>query len=90
MVVGRIIGWVFVLIGLMVEVRDALVWFDTGHLYPLSLSGAWTLVGYFGRFLAHPVEGALAAIWAAPVLLAIGIALLVLCRRRPRPRRLFG
>jgi hypothetical protein len=62
-----------------VLVRDLLVWLDTGRWLPLSLREAWR------QFGGAPIEGIAAGpltAWAAPVLIVLGAALLVLCRRR--------
>jgi ribose/xylose/arabinose/galactoside ABC-type transport system permease subunit len=79
MILCRLIGWIVLLAGLSVLVRDLLVWLDTGRWLPLSLREAWRLFGdgRIGGVAAVPL-----AVWAAPVLSVLGAALLLLCRRR--------
>ena len=83
MIVGRLIGWIVLLTGLSVAVRDVLVWLDTGRWLPLSLAEGSHLFGdgQVGGISALPF-----AAWAAPVLIVLGAALLFLCRRRGRRR----
>ena len=68
------IGWIVLLTGLSVLVRDVLVRLDTGSWLPLSLAEAWRLFG--GGYVES-----VAALWAAPVLIVPGAALVLLCRR---------
>ena len=41
MIVGRVIGWIALLFGAAVLVRDVLVWIDTKHWAPLALGQLW-------------------------------------------------
>ena len=82
MIVGRLIGWLLLLAGLSVLVRDALVWLDTGRWLPLSLAEGW---GLFGGGKIGIAAMPLAA-WAAPVLIVLGAALILLLRRRGERR----
>jgi hypothetical protein len=89
MIIGRAIGWICLVLGLMVLLRDLLVWFDTGRLIPMTLGESWALLDRSGRYDAASGWAANGlAIWTAALLLGLGLALLVVCRRR-RVRR-FG
>ena len=41
MIVGRVIGWIILLAGGAVLVRDLLVWIDTKHWAPVALGQLW-------------------------------------------------
>ena len=75
----RAIGWVCLIVGLMVLVRDLLLLFDTSRWVPMNLADAWNLTRPTRPF---PELGAISAIWVSPVLLVAG-AVLVLLRGRP-------
>ena len=79
MIVCRIIGWIFLLAGLSALLRDGLVWFDTGRWVPLAIGD---LRGWGGG-----VPELALTFWVAPPLIVLGIALIVLCRRRHERRR---
>ena len=83
MIIGRLAGWVVLLAGLSVLLRDVLVWLDTGRWLPLSLAEGSRLfrAGHIDGIAAVPL-----AVWTAPALIVLGIALLLLCRRRGRRR----
>jgi hypothetical protein len=76
MILCRILGWIVLLAGLSVLVRDLLVWLDTGRWLPMLLGEGWQLFG------GGHIDSAPLTAWAAPVLIVLGAALLVLCRRR--------
>jgi hypothetical protein len=91
MILGRILGWIVLLAGLSVLLRDVLVWIDTGRLLPLALGEAPRAIDPWGQIPAWPAVAApLAALWAWPVLTLLGALLLVLFRRRPQRRRSRG
>jgi hypothetical protein len=83
MIFGRVLGWLLLLAGLSVLLRDVLVWLDTGRWLPLSLAEGSRLFG------ASHIDGITAvplAVLTAPVLIVLGVALLLLYRRRGRRR----
>ena len=74
-------------------VRDLLLLLDTGRWLPLALGEAWrdlAPASFAGvsAWLPDPLAGAVLALWLSPLLIVPGAALLFLCRRRVRPRRL--
>ena len=83
-VAGRIFGWLLLLLGLMVTLRDALVWYDTGRFLPLSADEAWGLIRAFGRFRAPALGTIGEELWLGPLLLLAAAALFYLCRRTSR------
>jgi hypothetical protein len=95
MFVGRLLGWLVILGGLIVLGRDLLAWRDGGEFQPIVLGQLW--------FDLHPASLELLqpaiqrhihpALWdwvvqpvllsyAFPTLLILGLVLLFLCRRR--------
>jgi hypothetical protein len=81
MIVCQIFGWVLLIAGLSALLRDGLVWFDTGRWVPLAIGD---LRGWSGG-----IPELVLVLWVAPPLIVLGIALIVLCRRRPERRRRF-
>ena len=81
MIVCRIFGWVLLIAGLSGLLRDGLVWFDTGRWVPLAIGD---LRGWSGG-----IPELVLVFWVAPPLIVLGIALIVLCRRRQTQRRRF-
>ena len=81
MIVCRIIGWVLLAAGLGALLRDGLVWFDAGRWVPLAIGDL--------RGWSEGVPELVLVLWVAPPLIVLGIAALVLCRRRPERRRRF-
>ena len=44
MLIGRLLGWILVLAGIVVAIRDGVIWYETGT-YPLISTGeAWYMV----------------------------------------------
>ena len=97
MIVGRVIGWISLLAGAAVLVRDLLVWIDTKHWAPIALGQLWydlnrsslNLVQagvqrYIHPFLWDPIIVSILLSWAFAVLMILGALLLVLFRRRAR------
>lgn len=83
----RAIGWVCLIAGLMVVVRDLLLLFDVGRWVPMDMADAWSL---FARARQFPEWAAIAgAIWVSPVLLSVAAVLLVLRRRPGHGRTVF-
>jgi len=78
MIVGRFVGWVLLLIGLAVLLRDLLVRLDTGRWVPLAVGDV--------RGWSEGVPDFVLALWIAPPLLVLGAAIMAMCRRRPQRR----
>ena len=88
MILGRIIGWIIMLAGLAVLVRDGLLWIDTGRWLPLGLGEGWGQIApaSYDRFLGWdlPLAGAVLSLWAFAVLIGLGAILLAAFGRRRR------
>ena len=95
MIGGRLVGWILLLAGLVVLMRDLIGWLDTGILAPIVLGELWftlhapslnlvqaAVQRYIHPTLWDPVITSVLFLWAFAVLIAPGLALLVLCRRR--------
>ena len=95
MIVGRVIGWIILLFGSAVLVRDVLVWIDTKHWAPIALGQLWyqlnrsslnliqaVIQRYIHPFLWDPIIVSVLLSWAFAVLMILGALLLVLFRRR--------
>ena len=95
MIVGRVIGWIVLLAGAAVLVRDGLVWVDTKHWAPIALGQLWYQLNrsslnlvqavvqrYIHPFLWDPIIVSVLLSWAFAVLMILGVLLLVLFRRR--------
>jgi hypothetical protein len=79
MFVARLIGRVLVIVGLMVLVRDLLLWFDLARWVPMNFPEVVRLVGNFSS-MRGTIDGPVADVWVCPVLLVLGGALLWLAR----------
>jgi hypothetical protein len=99
MIVGRVIGWIALLAGAAVLVRDLLVWIDTKHWAPIALGQLWyelnrsslnlvqaVVQRYIHPFLWDPIIVSILLSWAFAVLMIFGVLLLVVFRRRNAPR----
>jgi len=99
MIVGRVIGWIVLLAGAAVLVRDGLVWIDTKHWAPITLGQLWYQLNrsslnlvqavvqrYIHPFLWDPIIVSLLLSWAFALLMILGVLLLVLFRRRNAQR----
>ena len=99
MIVGRVIGWIVLLAGAAVLVRDGLVWIDTKHWAPIALGQLWYQLNrsslnlfqavvqrYIHPFLWDPIIVSLLLSWAFAVLMILGVLLLILFRRRNAQR----
>ena len=78
MIVGRFVGWVLLLIGLAVLLRDLLVRLDTGRWVPLAVGDV--------RGWSEGVPDFVLALWIAPPLIMLGAVMMAMCRRRPQRR----
>src|SRR5579872_5047239 len=100
MIIGRVIGWLLLLAGLIVLGRDLLGWADTGQFVPIAAGQLWfnldhaslnlaqaVIQRYVAAWLWDPVIETVLLWWAVPVLAVPGLVLLMLCRRRGQPRR---
>ena len=98
MIVGRVIGWIVLLFGGAVLVRDVLVWIDTKHWAPIALGQLWyqlnrsslnlvqaVIQRYIHPFLWDPIIVSALLCWAFAVLMVLGVLLLVGFRRRNGP-----
>jgi hypothetical protein len=97
--IGRLIGWIFLLAGLSVLVRDVLVWIDTKRWAPLALGQLWydlnrsslnlvqaVVQRYIHPFLWDPIIVSVLLCWAFAVLMLLGVLILALSARRAQPR----
>lgn len=95
MIVGRVIGWIALLAGGAVFVRDLLVWVDTQHWAPIALGQLWYQLNrsslnlvqavtqrYIHPFLWDPIIVSVLLSWAFAVLMVLGVLLLVVFRKR--------
>ena len=99
MIVGRVIGWIVLLAGGAVLVRDLLVWIDTKHWAPIALGQLWYDLNrsslnliqavtqrYIHPFLWDPIIVSILLSWAFAVLMFLGVLLLIVLRRRTARR----
>src|SRR5271169_1418511 len=99
MIVGRVIGWIALLAGAAVLVRDLLVWIDTKHWAPIALGKLWydlnrsslnlvqaVVQRYIHPFLWDPIIVTVLLWWAFAVLLVLGLLILAVSGRRARAR----
>jgi hypothetical protein len=99
MIVGRVIGWIVLLAGGAVLVRDLLVWIDTRHWAPIALGQLWYQLNrsslnlvqavvqrYILPFLWDPIILSILLSWAFLVLMVLGALLLVVFRRHTTRR----
>ena len=82
MIICRILGWVLLVAGFSVLLRDGLVWYDTGRWVPLA-------IGDLRGWSEGVPELVLLLLSVAPPLIVLGSVALVLCRRRTARRRRF-
>jgi len=95
MVVGRVLGWIILILGLVVLGRDLMGWVDTHRFEPIALGRLWTdfdrnsldfIEETIRRFttpvLWDPVIATVLRWWAAPLFIVAGGAIVVSCRRR--------
>lgn len=95
MIVGRIVGWIIFVLGLVVLGRDLIGWLDTHRFQPIALGQLWydldrgslnlaqaVIQRYIAPALWDPVITTVLLWWAAPTLIVLGWGLIVLFRRR--------
>src|ERR1700740_3074174 len=95
--IGRLIGWIILLSGFSVLVRDVLVWIDTMHWAPIALGQLWfdlnrsslnlvqaVVQRYIHPFLWDPIIVSILLCWAFAVLMMLGVLILALFGRRAR------
>jgi hypothetical protein len=78
MIVGRLVGWVLLLAGLAVLLRDGLVRLNTGRWVPLAVGDV--------RGWSDGVPEIVLALWIAPPLIVLGAAVMLVFRRRDQQR----
>ena len=94
MIVGRLIGWLFLLAGLAVLARDMMhaaanqVWNPIGlgqlwqRIAPATLSSAQGATDRYMGVYAWQIIEAVLTVWAFAALVAIGLGLLIAFHRR--------
>lgn len=100
MIVGRLVGWLFIIAALVAEGRDVWGLWDTGHYQVSALGQLWAEVNWNSLLLLQPAIQRHVAVWLwdwvifpllqwpAVVTLAVpGVLLVWLFRRRDRRRR---
>lgn len=100
MIVGRMLGWLLLLLALIAEGHDLWGWADTGHYQVASLGRLWFELDRGGPSAAQSlIEGHIAGwlwdlvmttilIWPGALALVLpAVLLLWACRRRDTPRR---
>jgi hypothetical protein len=98
LIICRIIGWMLLLTGAAVLVRDVVAYFQNNLWTPLALGQLWytldrsslnlvqaVIQRYVSPFLWDRVIVALLLCWASAVLLGLGAFVLVLARHRRPP-----
>ena len=99
MIIGRIVGWLVLILAILAEGTDLWSLWDTGH-YPLALGEFWKLIDPTSLQLAEAGIARYIAPWlwysvilpiltwpAALTLAILGLVLIWLFRRRDRRRR---
>ncbi|HTZ79122.1 MAG TPA: hypothetical protein VMC10_14490 [Stellaceae bacterium] len=100
MFLGRLLGWLFLILALIAEGHDIWGWLDTGHYRIASLGQLWyeldrgsltsmqaLIEGHVAGWLWDPVITTV-LIWPGALsLLLPAVLLLWACRRRDSPRR---
>ena len=98
MIVGRVIGWILVVAGIAILVRDIIAWIDTGTLAFIATGELWfTLNSFSLNFLRYlfpelwdPIFVSL-LLWPAFLVVVVpGLILSYAFRRRPRLNRKSG
>jgi hypothetical protein len=93
--IGRLIGWTILLVGLLVLARDVLVAIDTGHWAPITLGQLWydlnpvSIFRFRQLVMKHPflwnsIIVTILLCWAFAALMLLGIVMLAISRRRRR------
>jgi len=89
MIIGRIIGWLLFVAGLVVLLRDLVISFQVGYWAPIELGQLWydlnrsslyltqaAIQGYGGRLLWDAIVATMLMFWAFAVFMLLGISLL--------------
>jgi hypothetical protein len=89
MIIGRIIGWIFALAGLVVLVRDFVISFEVGYWAPIALGQLWYNIDrsslhttqeaiqyYSSREIWNTIDQTILMSWAFAVFMALGMSLL--------------
>ncbi|HEX4111694.1 MAG TPA: hypothetical protein VH020_04090 [Stellaceae bacterium] len=98
MIVGRIIGCLFLVVAAIAFLRDGLNFYDTGHIALLSSDQLWSSLGptsyestklYGDTSLPILWDPIITTILALPTFVVAGVLglLFLLASRKPRPRR---
>ena len=100
MIVGRLIGWLFIIAALVAAGHDLWGLWDTGHFQISAVGQLWAEVHRGSLLLLEPAITRHVSVWlwqwvvfpillapAALTLVVPGILLVWLCRRRDRRRR---
>jgi hypothetical protein len=93
--IGRLIGWTILLVGLLVLARDVLVAIDTRHWAPITLGQLWydlnpvSIFRFQQLVMKHPflwnsIIVTILLCWAFAALMLLGIVILAISRRRRR------
>jgi hypothetical protein len=93
--VGRLLGWIVLILGLVVLGRDLIGWIDTHRFEPVTLGQLWVdsdrrsldfaemMIRRFATpILWDPVIATMLRLWATALLLVIGGTLLLSSRKR--------
>ncbi|MFZ3235361.1 MAG: hypothetical protein WA417_11500 [Stellaceae bacterium] len=99
MTVWRVVGWILLLAGLSVLVRDVVAWFDSKTWAPIALGQLWyefdrsslnlaqaVVQRYVSPLLWDRVVVCVLSCWASVALIGLGAAILLAARRKPRRR----
>jgi hypothetical protein len=97
--IGRLIGWIFLLAGLAVLARDVFVWIATKLWAPITLGQLWynldpsslnlvqaVVQRYIHPFLWDPIMVTVLLWWAFAEFMVLGLLILALSSRRARTR----
>ena len=95
MLVGRLLGWIILILGLIVLGRDLMGWIDTHRFEPVTLGQLWVdadrrsldfaemMIRRFTTLaLWDPVIATMLRLWATALLIVVGGTLLLSSRRR--------
>ena len=99
MIVWRAIGWILILAGLAVLVRDTVAWLDSKVWIPIAVGQLWydidrsslnlvqaVIQRYVSPLLWNRIIVLILLCWAFAVLIGLGALILVLARKRRSTR----
>jgi hypothetical protein len=99
MIVWRVVGWILLLAGLSVLVRDVVAWFDSRIWAPLAVGQLWyqldrsslnlaqaVIQRYVSPFLWDRVVVESLSCWASTLMIGLGAAILLTAGGRPSRR----